>query len=95
MASRVTVNVSLSRELERFIAARVATGRYQSASEVVREGLRLLEERELARETALRELRRKIKVGLDQIRRGRVHDGKALMNEIKRRSRRKRRGRIR
>lgn len=44
---RTTLNVSLTPELERFITARVASGRYQTASEVVRAGLRLLEQGEL------------------------------------------------
>ena len=43
---RTSLNVSLTPELERFITARVASGRYQTASEVVRAGLRLLAERE-------------------------------------------------
>ncbi|TDI42129.1 MAG: type II toxin-antitoxin system ParD family antitoxin [Acidobacteria bacterium] len=37
------MNVSLTPELETMIHERVATGRYHSASEVVREALRLLE----------------------------------------------------
>ncbi|MFC7735512.1 type II toxin-antitoxin system ParD family antitoxin [Roseomonas sp. GCM10028921] len=36
------MTVSLTPELRRFIEAQVATGRYQTASEVVRAGLRLL-----------------------------------------------------
>ena len=40
------MNVSLTRELEAFVAQVVKAGRYGSASEAVREGLRLLEERE-------------------------------------------------
>ena len=43
---RTSLNVSLTLELERFITARVASGRYQTASEVVRAGLRLLEQGE-------------------------------------------------
>lgn len=43
---RTSLNVSLTPELERFITARVASGRYQTASEVVRAGLRLLEKHE-------------------------------------------------
>ena len=46
MPSQSSLNVSLTPELERFIAARVASGHYRSASEVVRAGLRLLVERE-------------------------------------------------
>jgi putative addiction module CopG family antidote len=41
---RTSLNISLTPELERFIAARVASGRYQTASEVVRAALRLLEQ---------------------------------------------------
>jgi len=40
------MKISLSPDVERLIAERVKTGRYQSADEVVREGLELLRERE-------------------------------------------------
>jgi antitoxin ParD1/3/4 len=40
------MNVSLTPELEKFVQDKVDTGRYTSASEVVREALRLLEKRE-------------------------------------------------
>jgi len=40
------MNVSLTSELEAFVEQAVASGRYGSASEAVREGLRLLQERE-------------------------------------------------
>ncbi|WP_395455411.1 type II toxin-antitoxin system ParD family antitoxin [Azospirillum melinis] len=43
MPFRKTMNVSLTPELERFVVGRVATGRYGSASAVVRAALRLLE----------------------------------------------------
>ena len=39
------MNVSLTPEFEKFVSDQVATGRYASASEVVREALRMLEER--------------------------------------------------
>ena len=47
------MNVSLTPELERFVQSKVENGRYNSASEVVREALRLLEEHEKARITQL------------------------------------------
>ena len=43
MPPKPSLNVSLTPHLEQFIATSVASGRYQTASEVVRAGLRLLE----------------------------------------------------
>jgi antitoxin ParD1/3/4 len=54
MATRTTLNVSLPVELGHFIAAKIASGRYASASEVVRAGLRLLEASEASRPDATR-----------------------------------------
>ena len=45
-----TRNVSLTPEIEAFIAGRIASGRFRNASEVVRAALRLLEEDERRRE---------------------------------------------
>ncbi len=42
------MNVSLTPELDQFVVTKVASGRYTSGSEVVREALRLLEERDRA-----------------------------------------------
>jgi antitoxin ParD1/3/4 len=47
------MNVSLTAELEKFVSAKVDSGRYNSASEVVREALRLLEEHDQARSAQL------------------------------------------
>ena len=46
MPIRKSMNVSLTPELERFVASRVASGRYQNNSEVVRAALRLLQVQE-------------------------------------------------
>ncbi|ADE16403.1 addiction module antidote protein, CC2985 family [Nitrosococcus halophilus Nc 4] len=59
------MNVSLTPELEAFVKDRVQSGRYYSASEVIREGLRLLEEQEKLRQWRLEELRKEIQKGLD------------------------------
>ena len=49
------MNVSLTPELEKFVSGKVESGRYNSASEVVREALRLLEEHDAARAAQLAE----------------------------------------
>jgi antitoxin ParD1/3/4 len=64
------MNVSLTRELDKFVAAKVASGRYTSASEVVREALRLLEEQDRSRAERLEEFNRELKRRLDAADRG-------------------------
>lgn len=59
------MNVSLTQQLEDFVAELVREGRYQSASEVVREGLRLLAKRDEADRLKLDALRQMIRDGLD------------------------------
>jgi antitoxin ParD1/3/4 len=90
MPIRISLNVSLTPELEQFVQSRVASGLYQTASEVIREGLRLLEERERTRETALEELRAKIRRGIKQADRGELLDGDAVFEEIRELSARRR-----
>jgi antitoxin ParD1/3/4 len=92
MPIRTSLNVSLTPELEQFVQSRVASGLYQTASEVIREGLRLLEERERARDIALEELRAKIRRGAEQADRGELLDGEAVFEEIRQLSARRRAG---
>jgi antitoxin ParD1/3/4 len=61
----MTMNVNLSPQLEAMVKAKVASGRYTSASEVVREALRLMEHQDQLRDLQLQELRRAILDGLD------------------------------
>ncbi|MFZ0302956.1 MAG: type II toxin-antitoxin system ParD family antitoxin [Terracidiphilus sp.] len=64
------MNVSLTPELDKFIADKVASGRYTSASEVVREALRLLEEHERSRAARLEEFNRELQARIDALDRG-------------------------
>jgi len=64
------MNVSLTPALERLVNDKVARGFYTSASEVVREGLRLLQERDETRDAKLAVLRADIQEGFASIERG-------------------------
>ena len=66
------MNVSLTPELEQLIHKKVETGLYLSASEVVREALRLLEERDKLQAMKFEEVRKEIQIGIDQADRGEV-----------------------
>jgi antitoxin ParD1/3/4 len=58
------INVSLTPQLEDMIRKKVASGLYNSASEVVREALRLMEEQDRRRAVKLEQLRQDIRDGL-------------------------------
>ena len=79
------MNVSLTPELEKIINFKVQSGLYNSASEVVREGIRLLQQRDEMREMKLEALRRDIEEGVRASEEGRVKDGHKVMTEIKER----------
>lgn len=64
------MNVSLTAQLENYVKAKVATGMYNSASEVMREALRLMEERDAMLAVRLEALREDINQGLDSVTRG-------------------------
>jgi len=80
------MNVSLTPELEKLVASKVESGRYQSASEVIREGLRLLDDQDRLRELHLSEVKKKIQTGLDQLNRGEGIPGGQVYAQMKQRS---------
>lgn len=59
------MNVNLTPQLEEMVRAKVASGLYTSASEVVREALRLMEAHDQLRQARLKQLRRDVREGLD------------------------------
>ena len=67
-----TMNVSLSDEFVGFVNREVESGEYATASEVVRDALRLLRREKAAREEKLLILRREVGIGLEQARAGRL-----------------------
>jgi antitoxin ParD1/3/4 len=76
------MNVSLTPELEQLVHEKVKSGRYLSASEVVREGLRLLEERDRLYKARLAELQKEVNIGVEEADRGELIDGEVVMQEI-------------
>lgn len=75
------MNVSLTPELEQIVSLKVQSGLYNSASEVVREGLRLLQQRDELRELKLEALRKEIQKGIDDLEAGRYRNGREAMAE--------------
>lgn len=84
------MNVSLTPELESFVTAKVGSGLYGSQSEVVREGLRLLMERDRMMEVRLKDLRAEIAEGVDQAQCGELIPGEEVRARMRRRSRARR-----
>jgi len=76
------MNVSLTPELERLIAERVDSGMYTTASEVVREALRLLFEPDEVRKRLIAKLNAELQEGLDELERGEVVDGDEAYRQV-------------
>ena len=86
------MNVSLTPELEKYVSNKVASGRYTSASEVVREALRLLEREEKSRKEQIEDFNRELQARIDSLDRGEGIPGDVFRKEVEERvaARRKR-----
>jgi antitoxin ParD1/3/4 len=69
-----TRNINLTDHQDRFVAQAMASGQYQNASEVVRDGLRLLEQRAAEDEIRLARLRAALAEAEDAVARGDVEE---------------------
>ena len=67
-----TRNVVLTQRHEKMISEMVSSGRYQNASEVLREGLRLVEERDARENAKLKALRKAARIGFNDLAEGRA-----------------------
>ena len=83
----MTLNVSLTPQLEELVRQKVTSGRYNSAREVVREALRLMDTYEGVRTSALAKLRADVEAGWQQVEEGKISDFDPAV--IKRRGREK------
>lgn len=76
------MNVSLTPELDRYVEEKVRSGQYRSASEVLRESLRVLQRLDEERQARLDALRQKIDRGLDELDRGMGVDGEEAFDRV-------------
>ena len=81
------MNVSLTPELEKFVSGKVASGFYNSASEVVREALRLLEEHDRARGLQIAAFNKELSARLASLDRGETVDPEAVRLRLEQKSR--------
>ena len=72
------MNVQLTPEQEKLVLTKVKTGRYSSASEVMSEALRQMEDREQIKE----EVRKKIAAGVASAKAGRLTDGEEFFAQM-------------
>jgi antitoxin ParD1/3/4 len=83
------MNVSLTPELEKFVENEVSSGLYQTASEVVRAGLRRLKEDREARlptvPATLEELEARLREGVQRLDRGEGVDGEEVFHRLRKR----------
>jgi antitoxin ParD1/3/4 len=80
------MNISLTPELERFIAEKLESGGYQTASEVVREALRLFIEQDQIHKLKLEDLRHEVQKGIDSLGGGKGIAASQVLKRLKQRS---------
>lgn len=75
----MAISAELGETLEKVVADLVENGRYNSKSEVLREGVRLVQERE----ARFKELEAKLQKGLDDIEAGRVTPAEEVFDRVR------------
>lgn len=85
------MNVSLTKELEEFVRRKVESGRYGSATEVIRAGFRLLEQEDEFSDARLAAILARVEEGIAQAERGELGDGEEAVARVKKRAAAKRR----
>jgi antitoxin ParD1/3/4 len=76
------MSVSVTPELEQFVRELLESGKFSSASEVICEGLKLLQDRYIVYQTRLTELKQEIAIGIEQADRGELIDGEEVFAEL-------------
>ena len=81
------MTVTLTSEQEKFIAEQLKSGHYRSIDDVIAQSLGMLQAQEAFIQTHAAELREKIAVGIGQINRGEVVDGKEVFERLREKNR--------
>ena len=81
MANRENISISFTPQQAEFLSSCVKSGRYQSTSEVVREGLRLLEDLQKRRQAEIERVRTLIQEGANQLDQGETIDSETFFQE--------------
>ncbi|BDI14907.1 MULTISPECIES: type II toxin-antitoxin system ParD family antitoxin [Nostoc] len=76
------MNITLKPEIEQFIQAQLATGRYANAEEVISKALKLLEESDKEYQEWVEETRQKVDVAIAELERGEGLDGETVVMQI-------------
>lgn len=77
------MNISLTPELEKFVQNKVTSGMYTSASEVIRESLRLLHTHDDLQAQKIGQLNQAIELGLQQLSDGKKVSAEASYDRLK------------
>jgi len=88
------MNIALTPEQEEFVNNLVESGKYLSASDVIREGIRLLEDRYIVYQARLAELQKEIEIGMEQLERGEKIDGRELIKRLHEKNRQSAEGKL-
>lgn len=89
----MSLNVSLTPELEQFISEKVESGMYTTASEVVREGLRLLRDYDDIRSKRIEAIRAHVEKGWEDSENGRLVKPHVVAEQIREKSEQRRKKR--
>ncbi len=84
VGASTSLNVSVTRQMGAYVKAKIATGGYQSASEVIRDAILALQHQEKTHALTLQAVRAKLASGLAQADRGELKDGDTIFNNLER-----------
>jgi antitoxin ParD1/3/4 len=82
METQPSTTILLTPEQTKFVQKCIASGRFGSTDEVIREGIRLLEAEEIEYQSALEKARRLVKEGADAVERGEWVEGEAVLAKM-------------